>query len=256
MSVWEFLNNNIYIVFIAIVLIFGLVFLLVKNNGKFKFKNNEISFGKGRTQEDIIRDTLLLNTIISNWQSNLNKKINKQFNETIGSTIRYAAATIDTNINKIKIDYGKFLREEKGEINQNDNYEIIIFGFLIDKIREDTKDIICAAIREDHFDTKTQKEIEAISQNCVDRAIDTLNSQGTGLNAKIVNKIINEHKSKLFTICDDIIQMSIKKYNELSTKNAEIISNEINNFKEDIKLKFPILHDEAIDSIAKFYEYR
>lgn len=263
---WQFLDNHPLYAAIAIAafsfVAIGLIILIIKliRNGSgihAKIGGNELDFGskKGEkpSEADIMRDMLILCNSIAQWQKQVDKQIELKTREVIASSIRFANVKIDNSINMAKLDYGDLLKSKKKELTQEDNYQIIIVGFLMDQVREEFKDIICSAIREDHFEDKTQSEIDSIGENAVVRAKIIFESKIDILNRSIITQVSEKNLDKIKEEAAEIIKITASKYKVLKEDIKNIIEKEEKDFKEVLKLKFPNLSEEGIENIVNYY---
>ena len=262
---WQFFSAHPIIAVLAMTFTAALATALViliaklgKNGVKAKVGNSELSFGKPgapkeSTEAEMMRDLLILSSSINHWQKQVDKQINALTQEVISTSIRFANLKIDNAINGIKNNYRFYLKEEKETLTTEDNYQMIICGFVLDQVREDFKDIICAAIREDHFDTKTQSELEAIGETAIIRAQLRFEEQIDVLNKDVIEKIKEENLTKVKKEATEIIEITAKKYRESREAIGKLIEENEFQQKESLKLKFPNLSAESIDNIVKYY---
>lgn len=264
---WQFLDNHplyaaIVIAAISILIVTAAILIvkLVKNGGVHaKIGNNELDLGnsnnksKKLSEPELMRDMLILCNSINQWQKQVDRQIELKIKEVVSSSIRFANTKIDNSINAAKLDYGDFLKANKKELTQEDNYQIIICGFLMDQVREEFKDIICGAIREDHFENKTAAEIDSIGENAKVRAQIIFESKADVLNRKIINQIKEKNIDKIKQEAKEIIGITADKYKLLKEEIKNIIETEEKDFKEVLKLKFPHLSQEGIDNIVNYY---
>lgn len=272
---WQFLSENPTYAWCLLGLIFFVFIVLLiiskdKKMPKIKKANlfgNEIEFGdkeskkdddniEGKdsfSEEDKMRDALILCSSITQWQKTIDKIIDYKTKEVINSSIRYANNVIDTNANRACLEYGAIIRETKKEITQEDNYQIIISGFLVDQVREELKNIVCTAIREDHFETKSPVEIESISEDATARAHLIFNSKKDVLNPEIMEKISEKYSAKIKTEVNNIISLTAEKYKNLKTEIQKTIEEETEQFKDTLRLKFPEFSSDSIDNIVSYY---
>lgn len=262
---WQFFNDHPVVAILAMAFTAALATVLViliarlgRNGIKAKLGNNEISFGKSNTpkettETETMRDLLILSSSVNHWQKQVDKQISALTQEVVSTSIRFANLKIDNAINGIKNNYRFYLKEDKDHLTVEDNYQMIICGFVLDQIREDFKDIICAAIREDHFDTKTQNEIEAISETAITRAQLRFEEQIEVLNKDVIKKIEEENLSKVKKETAEVIEITAKKYRESREAATKLIEENEVQQRESLKLKFPNLSAESIDNIVKYY---
>lgn len=266
---WVFLDNHpffaaviIAMAFILATSILLLVFKLIKNGlkvRKAKILGNEIEFGgnievtEKVSETEFMRDMLILCNSINQWQKQVDKQIEVKTKEVINSSIRFANTKIDNTVNIAKLEYGDLLKKERKELTQEDNYQIIIYGFLMDQVREELKDIICSVIREDHFEDKSSIELESIGENATIRAKIIFESRSDILNKEILEKIKENNLPKINTEANEIIRVTADKYRNLKTEVQEIIEKEEKDFKEVLKLKFPKVSEEGINNIVNYY---
>lgn len=263
---WQFLDNHplyaaIIIAAISMLVIAAAVLIvkLVKSGGiHAKIGNNELDLGnsnKGKklSEPELMRDMLILCNSINQWQKQVDRQIEIKTKEAVSSSIRFANTKIDNSINAAKLDYGDFLKTNKKELTQEDNYQIIICGFLMDQVREEFKDIICSAIREDHFENKTTAEIDSIGENAKVRAQIIFESKADVLNREIIEQVKSKNIDKIKEEAREIINITADKYKILKEEIKNIIEAEERDFKEVLKLKFPHLSQEGIDNIVNYY---
>lgn len=262
---WQFFSAHPIIAAVTIAVVSILAFTVVvlvaklgKNGVRAKLGNNEFSLGKtGAPKEssetEMMRELLILSSSINHWQKQVDKQINALTQEVISTSIRFANLKIDNAINGIKNNYRFYLKENKEDLTTEDNYQMIICGFVLDQVREDFKDIICAAIREDHFDVKTQNELEAIGETAIIRAQLRFEEQIDVLNKEVVEKIKEENLAKVKKETAEIIEITAKKYKESREEIIKLIEESERQQKECLKLKFPSLSAESIDNIVKYY---
>lgn len=263
---WQFLDEHPVYAAIIILLVslvaaslIILIMKLIKSGGgiRAKFGDKEIEVGKKNkekvSESETMRDMLILCNSINQWQKQVDKQVESKTREIISSSVRFANTKIDNEINTTKLCYGNILKKNKKELTQEDNYQIIIFGFLMDQLREEFKDIICSAIREDHFEAKTKQEIDSIGENAMVRTQIIFENNTNVLNRKIIEEIKQENIAKIKINCSEIIGLTTEKYKVLKSEIQEIISKEEKDFKEVLKLKFPNVSSEGIDNIVNYY---
>lgn len=267
---WEFFNGHpliTTIAFVLIVVVFVLVAILLikaiksgsgveaeagKSGIKFRIGGKS---GKNREtiEADIIRDAALLSSSIINWKTELSKEIDKKTNETISCCIRYSVSKIDNLVNVAKLEYGSLLKKEKSELDNEDNYQIIIYGFLIDQVKEVLKDQICSAIRADHFEEKTEQEIKSIGENCYLQSKIIFEQKVDILRKGILQQIAKKYESKIKDESDQLIDLTKQKYKNLKKDIEEMIQGGEEKFRAELKIKFPSFTNEITDQLVNYY---
>ena len=267
---WEFFNGHpliTTIAFVLIVVVFVLVAILLikaiksgsgveaeagKSGIKFRIGGKS---GKNREtiEADIIRDAALLSSSIINWKTELSKEIDKKTNETISSCIRYSVSKIDNMVNIAKLEYGELLKKDKGELNNEDNYQVIIYGFLMDQVKETFKDQICGAIRADHFEEKTEQEIKSIGENCYLLSKLIFEQKLDILRKDILCKISEKYEPKIKSETDQLISLTMQKYKNLKKDIKDTIQDGEEKFRAELKIKFPNFTNEITDQLVNYY---
>ena len=267
---WEFFNGHPLIATIALGLMLVICVLIVillvkavkygsgleaeagKTGIRFKVggkpgKNKEV------VEADIIRDAALLSSSIISWKTELSKEIDKKTNETISCCIRYSVSKIDNLVNVAKLEYGSLLKKEKSELDNEDNYQIIIYGFLIDQVKEVLKDQICSAIRADHFEEKTEQEIKSIGENCYLQSKIIFEQKVDILRKGILQQIAKKYESKIKDESDQLIDLTKQKYKNLKKDIEEMIQGGEEKFRTELKIKFPNFTNEITDQLVNYY---
>lgn len=267
---WEFFNGHPLVAAIALGLMLAICVLVVillikaiksgsgveaeagKSGIKFRVGGKA---GKSREaiEADIIRDAALLSSSIINWKTELSKEIDKKTSETISSCIRYSVSKIDNMVNIAKLEYGDLLKKDKGELNNEDNYQVIIYGFLMDQVKEVLKDQICGAIRADHFEEKTEQEIKSIGENCYllsklifDQRLDILRKD-------VLQKIAEKYEPKIKEETDQLIGLTMQKYKKLKKDVEDTIQSGEEKFRAELKIKFPNFTNEITEQLVNYY---
>lgn len=267
---WEFFNGHPLVAAIALGLMLAIcvlvVILLIKaiksgSGVEAEAGKSGIRFrvggktGKSREaiEADIIRDAALLSSSIINWKTELSKEIDKKTSETISSCIRYSVSKIDNMVNIAKLEYGDLLKKDKGELNNEDNYQVIIYGFLMDQVKEVLKDQICSAIRADHFEEKTEQEIKSIGENCYllsklifDQRLDILRKD-------VLQKIAEKYEPKIKEETDQLIGLTMQKYKKLKKDVEDTIQSGEEKFRAELKIKFPNFTNEITEQLVNYY---
>lgn len=215
--------------------------------GKKEVKNRE------EFEADIIRDAALLSSSIISWKNEVSKEIEKKTNEVINNCVRYATSRIENVIGIAKLDYGNILKSKKDELTQEDNYQITIYGFLIDSVKETLKDQICSAIRADHFEDKTEAEIKAIGENCYLLSKLVFEDKIQYLRKDIVDEIDEKYCNRIKKGADEIVEITAQKYKNLKKEIEETVSSNEEKFRAELKLKFPKFTDETTDQLVNYY---
>lgn len=267
---WQFMASNpvlAAIIVVAAIFTAGVLAVIIYKNG-IKLKNGtfEVSVGNNVSKKkknrpnseeaELLRTTLILSNLINQWQNQLDKKIDSKKRECISTSIRYGNDAVDNNINLARLEYRNYLKEVKNinqeqQLTQEDAYQDTIYGFLIEQVRDKIKDTICTAIREDHFDKKTDAEISSIAENCTKKYQYIFDSNIEHLNKEVIEKVKETEIPKIKKIANDIIENAIDKYKSLEREITETISNEENTFKESLRVKFPGL-SSGIDDLVNY----
>lgn len=267
---WEFFNGHPLVAAIALGLMLTIcvlvVILLIKaiksgsgveaEAGKsgIRFRvGGKVGKSREAIEADIIRDAALLSSSIINWKTELSKEIDKKTNEAISSCIRYSVSKIDNMVNIAKLEYGDLLKKDKGELNNEDNYQVIIYGFLMDQVKEVLKDQICGAIRADHFEEKTEQEIKSIGENCYllsklifDQRLDILRKD-------VLQKIAEKYEPKIKEETDQLIGLTMQKYKKLKKDVEDTIQSGEEKFRAELKIKFPNFTNEITEQLVNYY---
>lgn len=209
--------------------------------------------GKKAFESNIVKDAVFLSSSIINWKGDLSKEIDKKTNETIANCVRYSVSKIDNLINIAKLEYGEILKKEKEELTAEDNYQIIIYGFLMDQVKETIKDQICEAIRADHFEDKTDVEIRAIGENCYLLSKLIFEQRLNILQRDILVKIAEKYEPKIKKEADDLVELTAQKYKNLKKEIEETINDREEKFRAELKIKFPNFTDEITDQLVNYY---
>ena len=219
---------------------------------KFRLNKKEIQ-SKKDFEADIIRDAALLSSSIINWKSEVSKEIDKKTNETISNCIRYAVTRIENMVNVAKLEYGDMLKKKKDKLTTEDNYQVIIYGFLMDQVKETFKDQICSAIRADHFEEKSEAEIKAIGDNCYLLSKLIFEQRLDILQRDILLKVAEKYEPKIKKEADELVDLTEQKYKNLKKEIEETISEREEKFRVELKLKFPNFTDEITDQLVNYY---
>ena len=222
----------------------GLRFHVGGKDGKNKKKNFE---------SDIIRDAALLSSSIINWKGDLSKEIDKKTTETIANCVRYTVSRIDNMVNVAKLEYGEILKKKKEKLTTEDNYQIIIYGFLMDQVKETIKDQICEAVRADHFEDKSDIEIKAIGENCYLLSKLIFEQRLDILQRDVLLKISEKYEPKIKKEADELVEFTAQKYKNLKKEIEETIKDREEKFRTELKIKFPTFTDEITDQLVSYY---
>ena len=267
---WEFFNGHPLVAAIALGLMLAIcvlvVILLIKaiksgsgveaEAGKsgIRFRvGGKVGKSREAIEADIIRDAALLSSSIINWKTELSKEIDKKTNEAISSCIRYSVSKIDNMVNIAKLEYGDFLKKDKDELSNEDNYQIIIYGFLMDQVKEVLKDQICSAIRADHFEEKTDQEIKSIGENCYLLSKLIFEQRLDILRKDILHKISEKYETKIKGETDQLIGLTMQKYKKLKEDIEDIIQSGEEKFRAELKIKFPNFTNEITEQLVNYY---
>lgn len=267
---WEFFNGHPLVAAIALGLMLAIcvlvVILLIKaiksgsgveaEAGKsgIKFRvGGKVGKSREAIEADIIRDAALLSSSIINWKTELSKEIDKKTSETISSCIRYSVSKIDNMVNVAKLDYGELLKKDKSELNNEDNYQIIIYGFLMDQVKEVLKDQMCSAIRADHFEEKSEQEIKSIGENCYLLSKLIFEQRLDILRKDILHKISEKYETKIKGEADQLINLTIQKYKNLKKDIEDMVQSGEEKFRAELKIKFPNFTNEITDQLVNYY---
>ena len=261
---WEFFNGHPLVAAIALGLMLAICVLVVillikaiksgsgveaeagKSGIRFRVGGKE---GKSREarEADIIRDAALLSSTIINWKTELSEEIDKKTNEAISSCIRYSVSKIDNMVNIAKLEYGDFLKKDKDELSNEDNYQIIIYGFLMDQVKEVLKDQICSAIRADHFEEKTDQEIKSIGENCYLLSKLIFEQRLDILRKDILHKISEKYETKIKGETDQLIGLTMQKYKKLKKDVEDTIQSGEEKFRAEVKIIVPNFKNEITE---------
>lgn len=267
---WEFFNGHPLIAAIALglmlVICMLIVILLIKGirtgsgveaeAGKsgIKFKvGGKLGKNKEELEAELISNAAFLSSSIINWKTGLSKEIEKKQNDTVSYCVRYAVSRIENLVNVAKLEYGEILKKEKEELNSEDNYQIIIFGFIMDQVKEIFKDQICGAIRADHFEEKTEQEIKSIGENCFLGAKLIFEQKTDILKGEILRKIAEKYESKVKKESDELIDLTMQKYKSLKKDIEETVKGREEKFRAELKVKFPTFTEDITDSLVNYY---
>jgi hypothetical protein len=267
---WNFFDNHptiaIIVISVFIVMAISIVVLIVKATksgngveaevGKDGFKFNagkKEKINKEELERDILANAVFLSNSIISWKTGVSKEIDKLTQEVIIECIRHASTRIDNSVNEYQIKYGSLLKETKKELTQEDNYQIIIYGFLTEQIKEKTKDIICSAIRADNFENKTEIEIKTIGEDCYSSSKSILEKHIQHLRKDIIEEIEEECCLRVKKIADEVIELTAQKYKNLKKEIESIIEEKEEKFRAELKIKFPNLKGETVDLMVSYY---
>lgn len=277
---WQFLDNHpiIGVVFLSLFLILlavgiGLIVKAIKKGGGIRAKlgNNELEISgkkeeitrKNKYTSEIVRDAMSDAIMVSNaankWKKNLDDKIRNLQNMVISSCIKTATQTIGMYCDDALLEYGKVLREEKkdGEkLTTEENYQIIMYGFITDTVRDLLKDIVCETIREDHFDSKTQSELLDVGNDAFRKVKFKFesNMEQCGLRKDILKRIAKKYESIIKESTTNIINMTAEKYRKLQEDSETLITTETQKEKEKLKFDYPGFPPEHINTLVNYYE--
>lgn len=268
---WNFANSHptigiilLSLIAVAFVLLIVVLIKAIKNGGDVEASLGKDGVGlkvggkkkksKEEFETDIIRNATLLSSSIISWKNDVTKEIDKKTNDTISSAIRYAVTKIDNMVNVAKIEYGETLKRKKGgKLSNEDNYQTIICGFLMDQTKEYFKDVICGAIREDHFEEKTEAEIKSIGENCYFGIKLIFEDKLDIINKDVIKEIAEKYEPKIKKETNELIELTAEKYKNLKKEKEEVIKDREDRFKVEMKMKFPVFSEETINSLVSYY---
>ena len=267
---WEFFNGHPLVAAIALGLMLAIcvlvVILLIKaiksgsgveaEAGKsgIRFRvGGKVGKSREAIEADIIRDAARVCDAIINWKTELSKEIDKKTNEAISSCIRYSVSKIDNMVNIAKLEYGDFLKKDKDELSNEDNYQIIIYGFLMDQVKEVLKEQIWSAIRADHFEEKTDQEIKSIGENCCLLSKLIFEQRLDILRKDVLHKIFEKYETKIKEEADQLIGLTMQKYKKLKKDVEDTIQSGEEKFRAELKIKFPNFTNEITEQLVNYY---
>lgn len=260
---WDFFNNNPAAFWVALgctVLIIGAVLVaVIAGKIRYRGKHGEISGGKESgdsqpAQPLIFTDAqaLIFSTVINQWQKNLDREIQEMTDRVVKDCIRTASSSVDITAATAKLEYGRFLRQEHKELTAEDNYQVIIYGFVIDQIKIAVKDVVCNAIREDRLEEKTEAEIASIGKSCKQNSINILNEKSAMLRGDLLDQIVESYGNKIQKMADEMMEITKSRYRKLKEDIKAFITEQEAAFREELRLKFPFLSDDMISDIISY----
>lgn len=258
---WQFLSDHIAFAIIALLLIVGVAIFIIKVGIKLKSGNKELEIGNKNKNvnlliKDAMSDAIIVSSLANRWKSDLDNKIEGLEKDVINSCTKSATKIIEMYCDDARLEYGKFLKEEKKELTTIENYQIIMYGFILDSIRELFKDIICELIREDHFDSKTSVELSEIGSDAFRQAKNKFESQKEpcGLKDDILIKIAERYEPIIKENSKNIINNTSEKYKKLKEDIKNLVISETEKEKTELKLKFSDFPIEYINSLVNYYD--
>lgn len=267
---WNFFDGHpiiaIIVIGVFVAIAIPVIILLIKaaksGNGveaeagkeglKFKLGKKEVK-SREEFEADIIRDAALLSSSIISWKNEVSKEIERKTNEVINNCVRYATSRIESAVGIAKLDYGNNLKKKKEELTQEDNYQITIYGFLVDLVKETLKDQICNAIRADHFEDKTEAEIKVIGENCYLLSKLVFEDKIQYLRKDIIDEIDEKYSNRIKKGADEIVELTAQKYRNLKKEIEETVITNEEKFRAELKIKFPKFTNEIIDQLVNYY---
>lgn len=257
---WQFLSDHIAFAIIALLLVVGVAMFIIKVGIKLKSGNKELEIGDRNKDmnlsiKDAMSNAIIVSSLANRWKSDLDNKIKSLEKDVITSCTKAATKTIEMYCDDARLEYGKFLKEEKKELSTIENYQIIMYGFILDSVRELFKDIICELIREDHFDSKTSTELSEIGSDAFRQAKNKFESQkeSCGLKRDILIKIAEKYEPIVKENSKNIINNTSEKYKKLKEDIKNLVTSETEKEKEELRLKFSNFPSEYIENLVNYY---
>lgn len=257
---WTFFDNNpvaFWATLGCLMAIAAAVFTgVVKGLIRVKSKGGEISGGReqsSRSGEPLIftnAQAFIFSAALSQWQKNLDREITEKTERVVKDCVRIAVSTTDTTAAAAKLEYGRLLRQEHPQLTAEDNYQIIIYGFVIDQIKIAIKDVVCNAIREDRLEEKTEAELLSIGKTCKQNSINILSEKSAMLRGDLLDKIVDTYGSRIQKMADEMIEITKSRYRKLKDEIAALITEREAALREELRVKFPFLGDGDIEDIV------
>lgn len=257
---WTFFDNNpmAFWGILACVTILISVILIAVIRGRLGYdgKYGRIFGGgtqKTRPGEELVftnAQAFIFSAAINQWQKSLDRSIEEKTSRVVSDCVRIAVSTTDTTAATAKLEYGRLLRQEHPQLTVEDNYQIIIYGFVIDQIKISIKDVICNAIREDRLEEKTENEILSIGRTCKQNAVNILSEKSAMLRSDLLDRIVENYGSRIQKMADEMMEITKSRYRKLKEEIASFILEQEASFKEELKIKFPFLPADAIEDIV------
>lgn len=258
---WQFFSEHtvlaavmVFSVFL-IAIIFAIIFTK-KGIEKIDVGKDGVSFStksdKGKTPEEIISETVVFCNRINRYNMDIFKQLEINTNNTVSECIEHSTKCIDLNIQKVRLEYFTLLKETKAKITPEDNYQTLIYGFLLDQISEYFKDEMCTLIRKDQLNSKKQEELDLIGENCFLEARRIFEEKIDFLNRDILEKVAFKYEKIVKNCSNNIIELTKAKYNELLKLNTEYMENKERELREELKLNFPQFSEKLINNLIKY----
>lgn len=270
-TVLQFLGNHIFLVCAILLGIFVLAFLIAfkgftfqtksgniiriggitKNNKKNSTENNKMS---PEDKKEELKNFLLINNLVNTWKSKLYTKIEKTRNGLVGDCIRHADGLINKNMNDIKRDYLGLANKYNRLSSVESSYQTMVFNLLLDRATEDVKTFLYEIIRQDHFNSKTEKELDQISESCITKIDGTLD-ENMNFNIDLKEELKKMCSKSIKDMASDIIYVSAKKYEILKEYKLQFIEESQEEMRTELKSKFGfLLSDCDLETLIEYDE--
>lgn len=251
-TVWGFFNNNpiaasvaFFSILIAICFIAFILARAIKHgkiDGEISASKDGFKLKTGKNKEfdgaNYIAGMLSFSNHLTSWREEVRTKIAEMQANTISDCVQKAVRDIDNLASKASFEYSKILLSKKQSLTVEDNYQVIIYGFVINQVKESFKDTICEIIRKDKIEEKTKSEREAIADSCF-MELKNLFKIRTELSKEVLLEIEKEYRNDIISIILDNLDLSETKYRICRQKKEELISASEIKFNEKIKNLFP-----------------
>lgn len=248
----NWLLPSVLLIFTAAIVFFTIALIKQKNieiDVKQKSLRVTDSEKKPRKKSSVftVADILALSSYITSYRQKKDEFKRIETQSLISACIRFT----NTRLNSLRLEskekYKKILRQKGQEILPVDNFKMIIFGFYLEQIEELCKDILCRAIREDHFEKKTDEEINALSEKCVLETRNIFNSlDDIDVDMGIVREFSEEMLSKLKKAANQSIENAIDKYKDLASRIKNFNESEEKAARNEMELRFPVICEKEL----------
>lgn len=219
----------------------GKIKKITKDGIEFAYDNeNNVRKEENDTKKkaDYVGAMLSYNNHCIAWRDEIREKMAEIQSRTISDCISKAVMDIDNLANEIRYKYSSILSSSKKEKTIEDNYQIIIYQFVVNQAQEKIKDDLCRKIREDRLNEKTDSEIKAIAETCYLNLREVFKVREE-LSKEILLNIDLEYKPKIINIVLDNLDLSEKKYQKCKLDKEALVKKSEENFNLKLKTLFP-----------------
>lgn len=202
-----------------------------------------------KEENDVVQTAVIISNEVSKYHADVEKMKEKDKNDVIHSCIVFANNKIEDAIYNIQNSYLNVSNPLKESLSSEDNYRLIIFGLVLDQLKESFKDIICRYIREDHFESKSEAEIKSISDECINKGKKILNNAAYGIDKSVIIDMDSTLKSEIKSSSEEIIDNAAERYKKYKKDIEEKIQIKKETTIKSIKAKSSIISDEVAESL-------